>query len=465
MNQNTNAFDQVFQDKLAQHAMPPPPNMLSGIKAGMAQKKNNRKAFWLIITDASIMLLFLLFSGFAMFSGADDHLPGETTTLETLATENSTNSMPSDYPEGQAATSKTEGFSSEIESTDTDEPDIELNGLNSEDAGDFTKNEVLETGSSITENAPTERANASVQFSIEKEIDKVARSQPSAIDLSSGLEDDVQENSSLSLSLEDNSAFGGKERMMLSKMINPPFSMDKFEPMFNDSLLDVQDVEEKSDDHEVFAGLQVNLHTPLIFNQNTHNVFGGKELAYKPTFGVASGLRLGYTYKRHYGVELGYVFYSKQGQHYSETLNGLSAQRQVNLNYMHIPILLRYKFKEKASKKVSSPWVINLGMQVGILQSASITHTGNEYPLTGIPNAEANHKDYFKPTDLSVVFGVEKEIYLNRFLLMGLGLRTTYSGDINAEDWPVLKDVDSHDQSHNFTFAFTVSINYYRRFK
>lgn len=463
MDQNINAFDKVFQDKLAQHAVPPPPNMLSGIQAGLAQKKNNRKAFWLIITDASIMLLFLLFSGFAMFSGADDHLPGETAALETMATEISTNSIPSDDPEGQAVTSKTEDFSSEIGSTDPGEMASELSDLKSEDAGDLSKYEVLKSGSSITEKARSENATSTIESSIDQEIDKAALNQPSVNDLNFGLEDEVQKNSSLSL--EGNSAFGGKERMMASKMINPPFSMDKFEPVFNDSLLDVQDVEEKSDDHEVFAGLQLNLHTPLIFNQNTHNVFGGKELAYKPTFGVASGLRLGYTYKRHYGVELGYVFYSKQGQHYSEILNGMSAQRQVNLNYMHIPILLRYKFEEKATKKVSSPWVINLGMQIGILQSASITHTGNEYPLTEIPNAETNDKDYFKPTDLSVVFGVEKEIYLNRFLLMGLGLRTTYSGDINAEDWPVLKDVDAHGQSHNFTFAFTVSLNYYRRFK
>ncbi|MBL4586250.1 MAG: outer membrane beta-barrel protein [Flavobacteriales bacterium] len=212
--------------------------------------------------------------------------------------------------------------------------------------------------------------------------------------------------------------------------------------------------------HELFAGLHANFNLPLIFNQNTYEVFNGKELAYKPNFGLASGTRIGYTYKKQYGFETGFIFSSKQGQDYEETFKGVKARKQVKLQYFNIPLVLRYKFKEKKAKKFPSPWVINLGAQVDLLQSATITYNGNDFPLDSIQNPQADDKDYFRATTISAVLGLEREVYFTKFLFLGIGIRTTFSSDINAKDRPVMNDGKGYMKSHNFTFGFTLSLNF-----
>ena len=218
-------------------------------------------------------------------------------------------------------------------------------------------------------------------------------------------------------------------------------------------------VQEGIKNHEIFAGFHANFNLPLIFNQNTYEVFNGKELAYKPTFGMASGLRVGYTYGKQYGIETGFIFYSKQGQNYEETFNGVRARRQVRLQYFQIPIVLRYKFNEKKVKNAPSPWVIDLGMQVDLLQTAVITYNGNDFALNPIQNPAATDKDYFRATNVSLVFGLEREIYFTKFLFLGIGVRTAFSSDINAKDRPVVNDGKDYEKSHNFVFGFTLSLN------
>jgi hypothetical protein len=46
--------------------------------------------------------------------------------------------------------------------------------------------------------------------------------------------------------------------------------------------------------------------------------------------------------------------------------------------------------------------------------------------------------------------------------MLSVGMRTTFSGDINAKDHPVVND-SNYDKSHNFTFGFTLGLNYYMR--
>jgi len=62
-----------------------------------------------------------------------------------------------------------------------------------------------------------------------------------------------------------------------------------------------------------------------------------------------------------------------------------------------------------------------------------------------------------------VVLGVEKEIYFTKWIMMSIGMRTTFSGDINADGHPVENDGKNYDKSHNFTFGFTLGFNYYMR--
>jgi len=274
-----------------------------------------------------------------------------------------------------------------------------------------------------------------------------------------------EENSTLNTAVENTNNEEAEEELATNQQTKidedstATNAVDTTNMAMADSLNSSRDLVGKNN-HEFFVGVQANFNLPLIFNQNTYEVFSGKELAYTPTFGLATAVRLGYTIKQQFGFETGFIFFSRQGQDYEETFSAGTAKRQVKLQYFNIPLVLRYKFKEKKNKKMASPWVINLGAQVDLLQSAVITYNGNSFPLDSIRNLQANDKDYFRATTISGVFGMEREIYFTKFLFLGIGIRTTFSSDINAKDRPVVNDGKGYTKSHNFTFGFTLSLNF-----
>ncbi len=474
-------FDHIFRKKLGGHSAPPPAGMWENINTNTQTSKKRRGLFWIIINDSTIMLLILLLSVFS-FSGAyfSNDLAASENVHETdwndfnktaaPTTNNSDNKPSSDLKSNSV---QTEIEVSE-ESTETDEPKTsgeQTNYSNSKqfDASNSNSGKLADTeNTNEDELARNEDASASSTSSpqptitteplatIPKVDSDVETSEPAATA-------DIRTKStteSPSVSEPQATAFG----WALMNTISPSLSPDLFEVSLEMvSLPELPKDLTGTRDHEVFAGAHVNFNLPLIFNQNTYGVFGGKELAYKPTFGLASGVRLGYTYKGQYGFQAGFIFYSRQGQDYDDKFSGLAAKRQVKLQYMQVPIILRYKFKIKKQRKFESPWVINLGTQIGILQSAEITYVGNEFPLLELETLEDDDINYFKPIDVSVVLGVEKEIYFTKWLMLSVGMRTAFSGDINAKDHPVENDGKDYSKSHNFTFGFTLGLNYYLR--
>ena len=211
--------------------------------------------------------------------------------------------------------------------------------------------------------------------------------------------------------------------------------------------------------HEIYVGAMASVNLPMIINQNTYGVFGDKEPAYSPTIGYGASVRLGYVYKHRYTVETGFVFLSKMGQNYADKFSGVDARRQVTLSYMHVPLLLQYRLGHSHSKKHSTPWCVGLGAQLDLLQKAAISFDGNQVGLGEIqPIADA--RAYFKPVGISALVNVERDIYINKFMFVGVGLRAAFSNDINSTMHPV---ADDYGISHNFSLGLHVSINGFLR--
>ena len=483
---NDQDFDRIFREKLGGHSVAPPAGMWEKINTNTQASKRKRGLFLIIINDTAIMLLIILLSFFGIAepgilntnTGNDTHTANafsEPSSQETISKEAQigVSVKPTDQVSSEGLTKKLEDPESEPSKLN-----IKENTRSKEDKQspeEFSKTLSSNASNSGKTPLPVPDRNTYSDENENGQADEKSDSGPMTADNSM----------SPKISLGGNTKIDSKPSVEPIKdftessveLNKPPFKLHlieaiepalSYEAADDDSLKKLIVPEAPKDlvgsrDHEVFAGAHVNFNLPLIFNQNTYGAFDGKELAYKPTFGLASGVRIGYTYKRQYGFQTGFIFYSRQGQDYDDNLNGFAAKRQVKLQYMQVPIVLRYKFKIKKQQKFESPWVVNLGTQIGILQSAQITYNGNEYPLGAISNPEANDKDYFKPIDVSVVLGVEKEIYFTKWLMLSVGMRTTFSGDINAKDHPVENDGKNYDKSHNFTFGFTLGLNYYLR--
>jgi len=67
----------------------------------------------------------------------------------------------------------------------------------------------------------------------------------------------------------------------------------------------------------------------------------GPELDYKSTWGFAGGVSASYNFTDYLGVGLD-VLYSNQGQKYKGTKSGITYTAKTTLNYLKLPLLLRF---------------------------------------------------------------------------------------------------------------------------
>lgn len=202
-----------------------------------------------------------------------------------------------------------------------------------------------------------------------------------------------------------------------------------------------------------YVGANYFFNYTSIFNQNTYNEFYGKELKYTPTFGQMYGVCMGYYFSSHFGVEVQWIPYSKQGQHYRDeiTINEIkySISREVNLQYWHIPILFKFRkilFGKVAGGKISRN--ILVGYQNGFLKSVNLIVNGNKSEIT----------DRFKKYDGNILLGWEYSVYFKNKIIVNLGLRSSTSiTDINSAQWKVK---DSYGMSHNFLLGIFGGVSY-----
>lgn len=195
-----------------------------------------------------------------------------------------------------------------------------------------------------------------------------------------------------------------------------------------------------------YIGLNTGVQTSSLLNKTDQAA--GAELNYTQKVSVPVGIGGGYTFNKHFGVELD-IIYSKQGQAYNgkyaaspdstvystqiehlAELNNMNIAPNSNytadvvLNCLKVPVMLHYT--GNTSKKVFFNSFI--GPQINMLNSVVFHVNGQQTPLTG---TNITPIDVYKKTTLDGVLGVGAGINLSSHLVLTADLRLDYGfGDV-----------------------------------
>lgn len=198
--------------------------------------------------------------------------------------------------------------------------------------------------------------------------------------------------------------------------------------------------------HTIYGGVNCALQNRWIFNQNTYYQFGEHELAYKLGFGYSYGIAVGYEYMRKYGVQLGYVFNSIQGEKYFDVFGGKKYYREIVLHYTKIPLIIKYKMNISNGY---NPIYLNylLGFKYGILTDANVI----------VNRVNSDIKKRFQKSEFSGVLGVESNFYLSKFMFFSLGVTASLGTNINAHGYWT---PGNYGKSHNFLLGMNTGFYY-----
>lgn len=178
------------------------------------------------------------------------------------------------------------------------------------------------------------------------------------------------------------------------------------------------------------------------------NVFKG-ERPIQPSlkFGTTKGLRVGYNINNSFGIEAEYVYNALQGQNYVMSEGDDIVEKSLSLNYDLIPVVAKVKIGH-ISDITNKPVVLNYtaGVQYGMLREARMPQD---------KRYEESAMELFKETDVSVVLGLEYDVFVQDNIVISVGARGTFSNDISTHIEP-LNDY----AKRNFVFGLHGGVSY-----
>ena len=195
-------------------------------------------------------------------------------------------------------------------------------------------------------------------------------------------------------------------------------------------------------------GAQVMPQLTLIVNDD--DFAAGDELNFRTTAHLAYGIHAAYNFSDHLGVQTGLLF-STQGQKYvSDEPTPDTYTSEVRMNYLKIPILLKFNSNPEASAQ----FVATVGPQFGLLNKVRAYVDDEEVTGSGF-----EFKDAYKSMDLGAVLGLGARFRLTDNLQLGTSFRFDYSlGDIEDKD-TIFWD-DDRASSQNATGGFMIDFTY-----
>lgn len=164
-------------------------------------------------------------------------------------------------------------------------------------------------------------------------------------------------------------------------------------------------------------------------------------------FGTTKGIKFGYNVTNNFGVEAEYVYNALQGQNYIMSEDDEIVEKSLSLNYDLIPVMVKAKVG-RISTITDQPIVLNYsaGVQYGILREARMPQD---------KRYEESAEELFKANDVSLVLGLEYDIYLNDNIVLSAGARGAISTDISTHVEP-LNDY----AKRNFVFGLHGGLSY-----
>ncbi|MCX6286124.1 MAG: porin family protein [Bacteroidetes bacterium] len=208
-------------------------------------------------------------------------------------------------------------------------------------------------------------------------------------------------------------------------------------------------------------GVGGNVNAIFILNQNA---YGMEELDYKQSIGGAVNLGIGYNFTNWLGLKTE-IGYTRMGQQYYDNKDNPVVTRNVKLNYITVPLLLRLSVGGKVLR-----FYMAAGPQFAFLTSATQDYLKNGTPLTRFYNPELKDsinisqndiKDRYQSMDVMARVDFGLDIILLRHLAINFGLSSAYGlTDINASAWRLKNGKGEYKPSHNMYAGFNFGIRY-----
>lgn len=231
---------------------------------------------------------------------------------------------------------------------------------------------------------------------------------------------------------------------------------------------------------QFFAGVNGGYVAKAIINQNN---YGQSEMDYLQGYSPIYGLTLGLDLSNQHLIRLEPQLLSI-GQPYDDQIAGATLNKEVKLDYIHIP--LTYTYVVNGGKKGENQGVnffITLGVYAGILNDASMDLSINNQTASflefstfggGNPNTATlttllqgslnptDYKELYNSVDFGGNFGFGIQAFLTEKLKLSLELRTGVSlGDINAEAWRLNNKDGNYGASRNLYGGLLLGLSYY----
>lgn len=230
---------------------------------------------------------------------------------------------------------------------------------------------------------------------------------------------------------------------------------------------------------QVFAGPVVGYHAKAIINQNQYGQ-RGLDYIYSSDFNYGLALGLDINNKHIFQIE---GILTSGGQGYSNSFDGFTLDRNVNLSYLQVP--LTYRFVTGINGKDANRGTnfhILVGAYMGLLQGVEMDQQINgmdanfyDYVTYQIVNRnlmglnqripDRMNPDYntmFTERDFGGLIGFGMQSFLTTHLKLIVELRAGASlQDINATNWRFLNRDGDYRASRNLFAGITTGLFYY----
>ncbi|HUH75008.1 MAG TPA: outer membrane beta-barrel protein [Chitinophagales bacterium] len=171
------------------------------------------------------------------------------------------------------------------------------------------------------------------------------------------------------------------------------------------------------------------------------------------TFGKSYGVNVGYVINNRWTVGMEWIYNSDEGQRFTENINGQKVNKYVALDYMKIPLYVKYSYKF-INRYDKTPITFNFvgGIHYSKLKSV------NTYIENQIAPVEVNYNEQ----EWGMLGGVEFDIYATNRIFFTLGTRLAFNADL--KQFPRLRGDDGADPFSVQTGVYA-KINYAFSFK
>lgn len=253
--------------------------------------------------------------------------------------------------------------------------------------------------------------NKKASRSAEEKISQASSASPELADLS-------DENAT-----DTNRALTTEENLELNKIALDCIQDDEESPYeFNAEKIDQVSKKNHHQNSGFFIGPMLGAHYTAMTKSSREGV-NSSRMEQTPSFGAFYGLSAGYIINSRWTAGIEWIYNSAEGQRFAETINDVKLNKYIDLDYMKIPVYVKYRQKFLHSGH-GVPATFNLlgGFHYSRLKSTSTYINGQVEPF------ELN----YNKQQWGLMAGLEFDFYPVDRIFFTVGGRASFNADIEA---------------------------------